>query len=228
MNKKTGETVWEGGDRQICYSSPTVATLGGVRQVLIVNEADVSGHDLKTGKVLWRHPWPGKSNASASVSQAVPIAPERVFLSKAYGIGAALLKLVPSGESTLDAEVVWANSKVMKTKFSNVAIKDGFAYGLSDGVLECVALADGRRVWHEGRYPQGQILRVGDLLLVLTESGDVVLVVASPEAANHVLGRFQALEGQTWNNFALYGPYLLVRNALEAACYELPVEEAVR
>jgi len=224
MNKKTGETVWEGGDRQISYSSPAVATLGGVRQVLIVNEADVSGHDLKTGKVLWRHPWPGKSNASASVSQAVPIAPDRVFLSKAYGIGAALLKLVPNGESTADAEVVWANSKVMKTKFSNVAIKDGFVYGLSDGVLECVALADGRRVWREGRYPQGQILRVGDLLVVLTESGEVVLVEASPEAANHVLGRFQALEGQTWNNFALYGPYLLVRNALEAACYELPLE----
>jgi hypothetical protein len=29
----------------------------------------------------------------------------------------------------------------------------------------------------------------------------------------------------TWNNFALYGPYLLVRNSEEAACYKLPLEE---
>ncbi|MCX7425146.1 MAG: PQQ-like beta-propeller repeat protein [Planctomycetia bacterium] len=228
MDKKTGKTVWEGGDRQISYSSPAVATLGGVRQVLIVNEADVTGLDLKTGKVLWEHPWPGSSNSSASVSQAVPVAPDRVLLSKAYGNGAAFLKLVPSGEGAFEAEVVWANSKVMKTKFSNVAIKDGFVYGLSDGVLECVDLADGRRAWREGRYPQGQILRVGDLLLVLAESGEVVLVEASPDRANHVLGRFQAIEGQTWNNFALYGPYLLVRNALESACYELPLEEPAR
>jgi outer membrane protein assembly factor BamB len=142
MDKKTGKTVWEGGDRQISYSSPAVATLGGVRQVLIVNEADVTGHDLKTGKVLWEHPWPGSSNSSASVPQAVPVAP--------------------------------------------------------------------------------------DLLLVLAESGEVMLVEASPDRANHVLGRFQAIEGQTWNNFALYGPYLLVRNALEAACYELPLEEPAR
>ena len=227
MDKKTGKTVWEGGDRQISYSSPAVAILGGVRQVMIVDEAHVTGHDLKSGKVLWEHAWPGHSNSSASVSQAVSVAPDRVFLSKAYGNGAALLKLVPGGEGGFDAEVVWANPKVMKTKFSNVAVKDGFVYGLSDGVLECVDLADGRRKWREGRYPQGQILRVGDLILVLTESGEVVLVEASPEQANHVLGRFQAIEGQTWNNFALYGPYLLVRNALEAACYDLPLEEPV-
>ena len=227
MDKKTGKTVWEGGDRQISYSSPAVAILGGVRQVLIVDEAHVTGHDLKSGKVLWEHAWPGQSNSSASVSQAVPVSPDRVFLSKAYGNGAALLKLVPGGEGGFHAEVVWANPKVMKTKFSNVAVKDGFVYGLSDGVLECVDLADGRRTWREGRYPQGQILRVGDLILVLTESGEVVLVEASPERANHVLGRFQAIEGQTWNNFALHGPYLLVRNALEAACYDLPLEEPV-
>ncbi len=36
------------------------------------------------------------------------------------------------------------------------------------------------------------------------------------------LGRFPALSDQTWNNLCLYGPYLLVRNAVEAACYELP------
>ena len=36
-------------------------------------------------------------------------------------------------------------------------------------------------------------------------------------------GSFQALSGKTWNNFALYGPYLVVRNAEEAAVYRLPL-----
>jgi hypothetical protein len=66
-------------------------------------------------------------------------------------------------------------------------------------------------------------LRVDDLLLVLGERGEVVLVEARSDQANRVLGRFQALEGPTWNNLALSGPYLLVRNAQEAACYELPL-----
>ena len=61
-------------------------------------------------------------------------------------------------------------------------------------------------------------------MLVLTEKGEVVLVEATPARPNNVLGRFQALEGLTWNTIALAGPYLLVRNAVEAACYKLPVE----
>ncbi len=59
---------------------------------------------------------------------------------------------------------------------------------------------------------------------MLGESGELALVEASPDQPNHVLGRFEALEGMTWNHLALYGPYLLVRNAEEAACYELPTE----
>ena len=224
-DKRLGTRVWEGGGRQISYSSPAVGILGGVEQILIVNEESASGHDAKTGKVLWEHPWKARSNADPNVAQAVPVPPDRVFLSKGYGRGGALLRLVPRGNGTFAAEVVWENSKVMRTKFTNVAIKDGYVYGLSDGILECIELTSGRRAWKEGRYRHGQILRAGDLLLVLSEAGEVALVEATPDRANHVLGRFQAVEGMTWNNLALYGPYLLVRSAQEAACYRLPWDD---
>jgi outer membrane protein assembly factor BamB len=135
-----------------------------------------------------------------------------------------LLRLDPKADGALAAQVVWRSPKVMKTKFSNVAIEGGYAYGLSDGILECVDLADGRSRWRGGRYGHGQVLLVGELLLVLSERGEVVLVEATPDRAKNVLGRFQAITGLTWNNFALYGPYLLVRNAEEAACYKLPLE----
>ena len=225
FDKRQGTLVWKGGDRQISYSSPAVATLAGKKQILIVNEASASGHDPKTGRVLWEHPWPAHSNRDPNVSQAVPLPPDRVFLSKDYGLGATVLRLDAKEDGTFAVDVVWKNPKVLRTKFTNVFIKDGCAYGLSDGILECVNLADGRSLWKDGRYRHGQILGVGDAIFVLSETGEVVLVEASPERGNRVFGRFQAIEGMTWNNFALYGPYLLVRNAQEAACYELPVEE---
>jgi len=56
---------------------------------------------------------------------------------------------------------------------------------------------------------------------VMSESGEIVFVEATPERANHVLNRFQALDGKSWNTLAISGRYLLVRNATEAACYEL-------
>ena len=70
-DKMTGKQVWKGGDRQIGYASPVLATLCGVRQIVSVNENNVSGHDPRTGKTLWAEKWPGFSNSEANVSQPV-------------------------------------------------------------------------------------------------------------------------------------------------------------
>ena len=91
-------------------------------------------------------------------------------------------------------------------------------------MLVCLDPASGERRWKSGRYGHGQVILVEDLLLVETEEGEIVLVDPSPLA--HVeVARFAALDGKTWNPPALAGPYLLVRNDREAACYELPLRE---
>ncbi|HTM53658.1 MAG TPA: alcohol dehydrogenase, partial [Pirellulales bacterium] len=108
--------------------------------------------------------------------------------------------------------------------FSSPVLRDGYVYGLDDGILECVSLADGRRKWKNGRYGHGQLLLADDLLVVMAEDGRVVLVAADPQKFRE-LGQFQALEGKTWNYPALAGTQLFVRNDREAACYELPAAE---
>jgi outer membrane protein assembly factor BamB len=224
-NKRTGEKVWEGGDHQISFSSPRLATLGGIEQILILNENTASGYDPATGRKLWEYPWPGRTAADATSSQAVPVPPDRVFISRGYGEGAALLRLAPRDDGTIAVHELWHNRAVLRTKFTNVVILDDHVYGLSDGILECVALATGERVWKDGRYHHGQILLAGRMLIVQTEDGEIVLVAASPERPNDVRGRIQALNGPSWNNIALYGPYLAIRNAKEAAVYRLPLAE---
>ena len=120
-------------------------------------------------------------------------------------------------------KTIWASSREMKTKFSNVAILNGFIYGLSDTRLACVELATGKRRWIGGNYGHGQILRAGDLLFVESEEGEVALVAAAPDQYSE-FARFPAVEGKTWNTLCLWGGrYLLVRNSQEAACYELPL-----
>ncbi len=52
-DKKTGEIIWRGGNRQVSYSSPSTANYGGVRQIVIVNESNISAHDPVTGTELW-------------------------------------------------------------------------------------------------------------------------------------------------------------------------------
>ena len=221
-HKDTGQRIWSGGSDVASYSSPALATLGGVRQVLIVNQDWLASHRLADGHTLWRHPWPGNSGSNASASQAVPLAGDRVFVSKGYHGGCALLQVAGSDGGGLRVTQLWQRPTLLKTKMTNVVVRQGYVFGLSQGILECVELRSGKRRWKRGRYGHGQVLLVDDLILVTSESGAVALVEASPDAFRE-LGRFQALEGKTWNNPALAGPLLLVRNSEEAACYELPL-----
>ena len=222
-DRATGERRWTAGDEQISFTTPLIASLGSREAIVSVNEARVVAYDPATREIVWQFDWPGHSNSDASCSQAVVLDDRRVFISKGYGIGAALFELGDAAAATpWTLREAWHETGSLKTKFTNVVVHDGHAYGLSDGILECLRLADGKRMWKGGRYGQGQVLRVGNLLLVQAESGEVVLVDASP-AKHAVRGRLAALRGQTWNNLCLSGRRLLVRNAEEAACYELPV-----
>ena len=221
-DRATGERRWTAGADQISYASPAVLSLAGRDFLVLVAEGHVVGFDPATHEELWRFPWPGHSQSDASCSQPVVIGPSRLFVSKGYGIGCAAWDLSRTADGTWTATEAWQNKSAMKTKFTNVVLHDGHLYGLSDGILECIRASDGKRAWKGGRYDQGQLLRAGDLLVVQSEPGDVVLVEATPEAHREV-ARLAALSDQTWNNPAIAGDLLLVRNAVEAACYRLPL-----
>ncbi len=220
-----GRRRWLAGSDQISYASPQLVTISGRDVVLTVNECCVAGYDPAQGDELWSFDWPGHSNSDATCSQPHLLDGDRILITKGYGIGAGLFAAEGVGSGAADQLVfrpVWQQASLLKTKFTNIATYEGHAYGLSDGILECVRLEDGTRRWKGGRYGQGQVLRVGDLLLVQAETGDVVLVECTPE--RHVeLARLAALDGQTWNTLALSGNRLLVRNAEEAACFRVPL-----
>ena len=135
-----------------------------------------------------------------------------------------MLKVDRSASGVWSAVPLWKN-RDMKPKFSNLVRRGQYVYGLDEGVLACMNLEQGKRVWKGSRYGHGQILMVNDLLLVQAESGDVALVEISPEKPRE-LARLSALHGMTWNNLVLARDLLLVRNDHEAACYRLPLHSA--
>jgi outer membrane protein assembly factor BamB len=229
---ETGRLRWSAGHRQASYATPVLADLAGERQILVINEQYLSSHRLSDGRLLWEYPWGNENDLNASVSQPIPLPDDRVFLSKGYGIGASLLEVVHNDAGQLEPRPLWqpALIPVMKTKMNNVVIRDGYVYGLDDTLLECVDLASGKVMWKKRRRPAlgyGQLLLVGDTLLVLSETGELVAAEVSP-AGYKELGSEQILDpGEvTWNNPVFAAPYLLARNAHEAVCYRLPFAEA--
>ena len=223
----TGRKKWLAGDSAASYGSPQLWEIEGARQILAFNSDGLAAHDQQTGDVVWKIDWACDSADVVNVCQPLVLPGTvdgelaRVFISSGYGRGCALYSLRRPAEDYA-VEQIWT-TKSLKSKFSSVVVRDGYVYGLDEGILTCVNLSDGNRSWKRGRYGYGQLLLVADLLMIQSESGEVALVEASP-LEHKELSRFTALADRTWNHPVLSGNLLLMRNDRNAACYELPGE----
>jgi len=215
-----GALAWQAGDDQASFSSPSAATLCGKRQIVSINAAKVAAYDPKDGQTLWEYPW-GDSKWP-KCAQPVLLDGDRILLSASFQNPTTLLRVSRDAGGKFAVNEIWKNHN-LKAAYNNIVARDGFAYGLDDGILVCLDLSTGERKWKDGRYGKGQVLLAGDALLIQSESGPVALADAAPSGF-HELATINALSAKTWNTPALAGRYLLVRNDREAACYEVPVQ----
>ena len=81
----------------------------------------------------------------------------------------------------------------------------------------------GQRRQREGGIGHGQIILADDLLLAVTEESlEMVLIEATPKEFRE-LGRIKAFQrgSRTWNNPAMVGGRIYIRNDEEMVCYDL-------
>lgn len=222
-----GHEVWRSGDDRAAYASPVEVEICGERQLLSFNGEGLRAYAID-GTPLWLFPWLTQGESQrVNVAQPVLVPSQdttvagRVLVSSGYDNGTAMVEVRQAGDDWT-VETVWV-SKHLKSKMSNFIVTGDTIYGLDNGILTCLDLATGQRIWKRGRYGHGQMLLVGDKLLIQAENGEVVMVAADRQ--QHVeLAKFAALSSKTWNHLNLTGNILLVRNDREAAAYELPTE----
>jgi len=145
---------------------------------------------------------------------------------RGYGNGTRALK-VEHKDETWKAVEGWT-SKDLKPYFNDYVSHEGYLYGFDGQILTCLDSATGKRRWKGGRYGHGQLILLTEqkLLVILSETGELALVKAAPEKYEE-LAKIQAINGKTWNNPVVAHGKLFMRNAEEAACYQVaPSAEA--
>jgi outer membrane protein assembly factor BamB len=216
-DKLTGKPLWRALDDPAAYSSPMFVQLAGLEQLLIVTDHRAFGLQIQDGASLWMTPWTVKEH-NRNNAQPVLLATNRFLLSAGYGTGSEAVE-VSRTRAGFEANAVWHNTG-LKNKFTSSVFSQGFIYGLDEDMLVCLDAQTGERKWKDGRYGYGQLIVAGGYLIVLSGDGQLALVKASPDRY-HELAHFQAIEGKTWNHPATFDGKILVRNAVQMACFDL-------
>jgi hypothetical protein len=194
-------------------------TIDGAPQVVLVNGAGLIGVAPSQGTPLWTHEW-----GNDGIVQPAVIGSGDFLIGSGSGLadnlGMRRIIVARDGEGW-GVKERWTTT-ALKPYFNDFVVHEGHVFGFDASILACVALEDGARRWKGGRYGHGQMLLLADqdLLLVLSEEGELALVSATPDEFREI-ARFPALEGKTWNHPVLAGDILLVRNGEEMAAFRL-------
>lgn len=226
FNIDDGTVVWKGHDDGMTHASPVRATIHGVPQVVFFAQSGLVGVAPATGAVLWRHPL---NYNGISVAASPVVDGEFIYASRAYPLslsaaraGAIVVRLQVQNDDWVTSQV-WYRTNQLMNHWSTPVVHEGHIYGhfgQSSLTFKCVELDTGTEKWSVPGFGYGSVLVVGDEILVLSASGELVLVASDPEVYTEQ-ARFRPLTGKCWNVPAVSQGRIYVRSTLEAVCVDV-------
>jgi outer membrane protein assembly factor BamB len=217
-----GNPRWFGPNSKGAYSSPQLVNLNGVPQVLFMSGTGTTGFNPTDGKVLWQYKIAGVPIVQPAI---VPENGDVLITDSETGPKGLRRVAVEKAGGSWKTKEQWT-SIGLKPYFNDFVVHNGHAYGFDGSYLSCIDLKDGERKWKGGKYGNGQLLLLADqdVMLILSEQGELALVSAKPDQFTE-LGRVPAISGKTWNHPALVRDTVFVRNGEEMAAFKLAATE---
>ena len=219
----TGKVLWTVADDGASYSSPVGATIAGHRYAIFLTRNGLVGLDPATGQVAFQRQWRARMAASVNVATPLVIG-DLIFVSAEYGPGAGVLRV--DGSKLID---LWASDDVLSNHYATSVYYDGHLYGFHGRQefgpsFRAVEFRTGKVRWTQDQFRAGSVTLAGNRLLILRESGELILAAASP-ASFQPLARAQILPPTVRAYPALADGLLYVRNDNTLLCLDLRREE---
>jgi len=222
FNKLTGKEVWKSGPigGSACYTSPMLATICGVRQIVMFQKNAVAGVAPADGKILWRYTG---YKVKRTIPNPVVIPDGRIFLTSGYGYGCAMIRVTAKESGSAFAVKELFNDKRSGSKVPPAILHDGHIYSNTEigDSLQCMSV-DGEVKWKTGgklKLSLGSLIIADDLIFVQGGSSGVLhLVEATPKGFKE-LAQARLLSGkEIWAPMALSDGKLVIRDQSQMKC----------
>ncbi len=142
FDKTNGEVLWSSHTDKLGYASPIAVTIGGVRQLIVFAGLRLLAVSTDSGELLWSYPWrTGRFDVHAATPIFIP--PDKIFISSAYGKGAAVIqvKVMDSPESDdrikMEVKEVWMHER-MQNRLATSILHGNHLYGFHKTILKCI------------------------------------------------------------------------------------------
>ncbi len=208
-----GSRAWGTSAENLTHTTPTVATILGTRQVLFATTTGIVGVDRDTGSNLWKFPYPwGQIYTSMGASPVVWS--NVVYCTAGYNKGGSAVSLTFTDGSWTATNRLWYQTypdTTYQSHWMTPVVYQGYVYGqFASGSyitcpLVCLELTTGTLMWSVPNFGRGGTILVNNLLLSLTEDGQVVLIQPDP-AQYRELARARVFQfgvgnqGKCWNS----------------------------
>jgi len=213
LRKDSGEVVWTSGEGPSGYSTPVPFVSDGKRCVALMGEDEFLAVQVDDGTVVWRFPW--KTRYDVNAADPVPVDAGRFFITSGYNHGCALVRVTGA-----EPAAAWEN-KNMRSQFASPVLWEGHLYGVDDKEMVCLNVESGEVLWSERSVGKGSLMMANELLIVLSDKGELSVVEPSP-AGFKAVSRAQVLGGKCWTVPVLANGRIYCRNAKgELVCLDV-------
>jgi outer membrane protein assembly factor BamB len=232
-----GGLAWSAQDDGVTHTTPVLATLYGVRQVLFATQTGIVSLNRTNGAFLWKFTYPFYP-ISTSMGASPVVYSNLVYCTAAYGRGAVAVQVTLSSGSWTAAQLWYKDNSAglpYRSIWMSPVCYQGYIYTLAGenstfltAPLNCIELNTGNLMWTTNNFGMGGLVLVNTNLLVLTEKGQLVLVQANPGAYIE-LARYQALHfsasapGKCWNSPAFSNGRIYARGTQGSICLDVSV-----
>jgi outer membrane protein assembly factor BamB len=205
----TGSVKWEWPGDGPSYSSPVIADLHGVRQIVTLTQANIVGVAVADGRLLWRRPFPASNQ-----NIVMPVVLGDTIVAAGYQKPTSAFRVVRKGDEWA-IEDLWENPDVWQFMTNPVMVGDRL-FGLSTrnrGEYFLLDTKSGARVW-SSMPRQGEnaaIVRAGAVLISLEDDGEL-MVGRVTGAEFQELKRYTVSDEGTWAAPVVSGNRIFVKD----------------